>query len=202
MKRRLLPWLMLLPAPMLAATDVVIYRCTDVQGGLTVQNMPCPKGMQQTHKVMQPPEASPHPSPAAPATPVVPLIALPTQTPVAPLTKPPTPALPLQPLPPLFQCEQREGERYFSDVEEPPSRCVALRVTGLDGNPATGAGDACEVVRDLCSQIPEDQACGAWQQRAREAETRSRFARPENAARNQREFERLQRLIDASSCGR
>jgi hypothetical protein len=47
-----LAWLMLLAAPAAHADEVVIYRCTDAAGALTVQNMPCPKGSRQQVKRM------------------------------------------------------------------------------------------------------------------------------------------------------
>ena len=42
------------------AKDVVIYRCTDAFGALTVQNdVPCPKGTKQQKQVIQPPPPMP-----------------------------------------------------------------------------------------------------------------------------------------------
>lgn len=205
MKRGVLVWSMLLSIPSVAAAEVVIYRCTDAQGALTVQNMPCPKGMQQTRKVMQAPQAAQR-SLQMPA-PVAPLLAVPgdaAATAAAParsrLAETAASAMPAQPLPPLFQCQRREGDSYFSEDPEPPSRCLPLRVTGLDGNPMTGAGEACEVVRDRCTAIAAEQSCSTWKQRVEEAESQWRFARAENAMQSQQEFERLRRLFDASSC--
>ena len=40
-------------APASRAGDVVIYRCTDASGALTLQNAPCPKGMKQEQRTMQ-----------------------------------------------------------------------------------------------------------------------------------------------------
>src|SRR5690606_16465922 len=60
MRRWLLTLLLLAPGP-----EIVFYRCTDASGALTVQNLPCPKGTQQTRKVMQAP-ATPPPPPTAP----------------------------------------------------------------------------------------------------------------------------------------
>lgn len=206
MKRGVLVWSMLLSVPTGAAAEVVIYRCTDTQGALTVQNMPCPKGMQQTRKIMQSPQTAQRPL-QMPAAPVVPLLAVPgdaAATATAParstLAETAAPAMPAQPLPPLFHCQRREGDRYFSEDAEPPGRCLPLRVTGLDGNPATGAGEACEVVRDRCTAVAAEQSCSTWKQRVEEARSQWRFAPAENATQRQQEFERLRRLFDASGC--
>jgi hypothetical protein len=52
-----------------AAGDVVFYRCTDASGALTVQNMPCPKGTQQSTRVMQA-VGTPPPMPVPAAAPM------------------------------------------------------------------------------------------------------------------------------------
>ncbi len=181
----------------LAAAEVVFYRCTDVQGALTIQNMPCPKGMQQKRKVMQAIE----PPPPRPAAPLVPPVVAPAPEPAeATATRPPPAATPPRPLPPLLQCQTTAGESYFSEGEQAPSRCVAMRVTGLDGNPLTGAGEACEVVSDRCVRVTDDQACVVWQQRVQDAESQWRFAMPGHADSRQREHQRLRDLLAASHC--
>ncbi len=113
---------------------------------------------------------------------------------------PPADAPALPPPPPLFQCASREGDRYLSEQAEPEPRCVPLRTVGLDGNPATGAGTACEVIRDQCTPVPAEGACEAWRRHAREAEARWRFAHPDNVEWRRAEYER-RRAIVAQSCG-
>ena len=88
------------------------------------------------------------------------------------------------PPPPIFRCTVYDGDSYLSEDEEVPPRCLPLRTVGLDGNPATGAGQACE----------------AWRRHAREAESRWRFAHPDNAERRQAEYERMARIV-SESCG-
>lgn len=195
----LLTLLLLAPGPLLAA-EIVFYRCTDASGALTVQNLPCPKGTQQTRKVMQAP-ATPPPPPTAPPAALPHL--LPAPMPAAATDTPPIPVLPAKepvPLPPLFQCRTREGESYLGETGEPPSRCIAMRVTGLDGNPGTGAGEACEVVRDTCSEVPPALLCASWRQRVQDAESQWRFASPARAETLRLEFQRLQSQLDASDC--
>lgn len=110
----------------------------------------------------------------------------------------PDPDLP--PPPPIFRCTTYDSDSYLSEEAEVPPRCLALRTVGLDGNPATGAGRACEVVRDQCSRVADGAACEAWRRYAREAESRWRFAHPDNVERRRAEYERLANLV-AESCG-
>lgn len=59
------------------AEEVVFYRCTDAQGGLLLQNQPCPKGMRQEKKRMQGVGRAPTYAPAAAS------VAVPAATPAA-----------------------------------------------------------------------------------------------------------------------
>lgn len=197
--------LLLLASAAAQAGEVVFYRCTDASGALTVQNMPCPKGtQQQSKKVMQAVESPPPPLPlASPAPAALPrLIAAPAPTAAAhePAKTAADVAAPPVPLPELFQCRTREGQTYFSETSEPPSRCVTMQVTGLDGNPNTGAGDACEVVRDTCTAVDPAQLCASWQQWVNEAESEWRFAAASQAETLQKKHQRLQSLLAGSDC--
>ncbi|MGH8055485.1 MAG: DUF4124 domain-containing protein [Stenotrophomonas sp.] len=206
--KSLLTLALLLSCGALQAGEVVFYRCTDANGALTVQNMPCPKGVQQTTKVMQavatpaPVFVAPSPAPAPAAT-VLPLLSALPHAPLAEAAKPPAPAPAVirKPLPPLFQCRTRQGENYLSETGDPPGRCLALRVTGLDGNPETGAGEACEIVRDTCTAVEAAHHCATWKQRVRDAEAAPRSATSTGAAQSlQNEHQRLQKLWDNSDC--
>jgi hypothetical protein len=179
-----------------ARAGVVIYRCTDAFGRLTVQNdVPCPKGSHQRKQVIDTPP--PMPAYRAPAEaphapqPVVPMSPAPAVAPDAATT--------LLPPPPLFRCHTPEHDSYLSEDGVPSPRCIAQDVVGLDGSPGAGA-TACEVQRDTCERIPDGEACAAWQQRAREAEATLRFGRVEASDKNRAEFERIQRVLRESTC--
>lgn len=196
--------ILLLASASARAGEVVFYRCTDAAGALTVQNMPCPKGtQQQSKKVMQAVETrSPPPPLASPAPATLPhLVAAPV--PAAAPEPPKATAVataPPVPLPELFQCRTREGQNYFSETSEPPSRCVAMQVTGLDGNPNTGAGDACEVMRDTCTAVDPALRCATWQQWVNDAESEWRFAAASQAETLREKHLRLQSLLAGSDC--
>lgn len=197
--------LLLLASASAQAGEVVFYRCTDAAGALTVQNMPCPKGtQQQSKKVMQAVETRPPPPPIAnpPPAALPQLIAAPAPAAAAaaPAKAAAVVTAPPVPLPELFQCRTREGQNYFSETNEPPSRCVAMQVTGLDGNPNTGAGDACEVIRDTCTAVDPAQRCATWQQWVNDAESEWRFAAASQAETLREKHLRLESLLVGSDC--
>lgn len=212
-----LPLLLLFASPT-GADEVVFYRCTDASGALTMQNMPCPKGHRQEKKVMQSVSTVPmgDTAPAKPAPSGTPPSAAPAAAPpTAPPTVPPAPkpteaaadgsadAAAENRLPPpvLFQCTTYDKDTYITESEEPQSRCVPLRTVGLDGNPQTGAGEACEMMRDQCARVADGALCEAWKKRMGETEVAWRFARPGNEAKNKAEFERTQKIWRESACG-
>lgn len=191
-----------------AQAEVVIYRCTDASGALTLQNAPCPKGMKQEQRAMPGVNTVPMAPATAPATAPQAPASTPTTTPATAATAtaepPPAAAVPeARRLPPpvLFQCTTYDRGSYVTEDNEPASRCVALRTTGLDGNPQTGAGQACEVVRDTCARIPDGALCDAWKKRRDETEVAFRFARAENVEKNRGEYERVARIVAESACG-
>lgn len=215
MMRTLLIGVMLL-APSLQAEEVVFYRCTDAAGALTLQNMPCPKGDKQEKKTMQsvstvpmgvPSTPAPVGAPAAPPTaPTTEARPTPSPAPTAasgPAADSPAQAPDSKRLPPpvLFQCTTHDKDTYITESAEPQSRCVALRTVGLDGNPRTGAGEACEIMRDTCARVPDGALCDAWKKRLGETEVSWRFAREKNVEKNKEEFERVQRIVGESECG-
>ncbi len=192
-------------APAASAEDVVIYRCTDPTGALTIQNMPCPKGMQQQKKVMQAVQGVPAYVPAAamPAPTPVPTAAAvpPAETKPAPAQVDTAPEGPRLPPPPIYQCSTRDNDSYLTESDQPQSRCVPLRVTGLDGDPRKGAGQACEVMRDTCARVPDGKACDAWAQFDREAESHWRFAEPDHVEMRKQQYDRIHRIVTESTCG-
>ena len=182
---------------MLGTTDahagVVIYRCTDAFGRLTVQNdVPCPKGTHQRKQVVDTPPPMPAYRPPAPAV-VKPVAPAPVVDAV-----PAAPAV-LLPPPPLFRCHTPDNDSYLSEDGTPSPRCIAQQVVDAEGNP-NAAATACEVQHDTCERIPDGEACAAWQQRAREAEATWRFGRPDANAKNQADYERVQRVLRESTC--
>ncbi|MFE0501212.1 DUF4124 domain-containing protein [Lysobacter soli] len=183
-----------------AHAQLVIYRCTDASGAVTLQNgTPCPKGSKQQKKVMETP--APTLAPPSIAPPAVPPPPPPQPAPVvAPAPEPPPQAVatPKQPPPALFECRTWDNTPYFGENPKPPPRCAPMQVTGLDGSNAMAGGAACQMMDDQCQPVAETALCDAWRQRVRELDARATFGggdavRPEEA-------DRIRRVLADSTC--
>ena len=181
--------------PPASAQQVVVYRCTDAAGNVTVQNdEPCPKGAREERKVIEPPPPLPvFEPPAAPETPS--LYAPPVRIVQRPGAKAPEP----QPPPGLFQCSTWDQLHYFTEKAEPQKHCAPLQVVGIDGVSRPEAS-ACEMVADVCSAVPPERLCEAWQRHIDEAEFRWRFPGADADGSRRVEYERLKAIHAASSC--
>ncbi len=190
-------------------SQVVIYRCTDAGGALTVQNdTPCPKGSRQERNVIDPPPPMPTyvPPPRVAPTPAPrppPVAAEPTPAVPRPQTPPPAvlAAAERLPPPPIFQCHTWDKDSYLSEDLAPKPRCVRLETTGLGGNAGSGAGEACEIKYDQCQRVPDGQACDGWRQRQREIESTWRHANGPDKPALQAEFARVARILSDTTCG-
>lgn len=189
-------------APALAQNDMVIYRCVDAKGAVTLQNdVPCPKESQQTVRKLD----------ALQPLPILPATAAPTlQTPAAPAARPavavpdatpaaPAPVLVRQPPPPVFQCRSWDERDYLSDIGEPPPTCTPVRSVGIDGSTILAAGQTCEMRQDTCTPVADDALCATWKKRMDEAEFRWKFSGSGNDERKA-EFERIARVYRGSTC--
>lgn len=190
------------------AAGVVIYRCTDAFGALTVQNdVPCPKGSRQKKQIIQAPPPMPayrppaRVAPAAATSPVAPAPPADTAATAAPSTPAIADADRLPP-PALFQCNTYDNDSYLSENPTPPPRCVRLQTTDLAGTADDNVGVACQMMTDQCQRIADGGACAAWKRRLRELEAGWKFARADVADAAKAEYERVQRIVRDSTCGR
>lgn len=185
-------------APLHAQTQIVIYRCTDASGALTIQNdQPCPAGSTQETQTVDPPPPMPTYRPREVRMPAL-VAAQKAKTEPAP----PEPAPEAEPTPPpaLFQCTTWDKNTYLSSDDTPQERCAPLQTVGLDGNPQHGAGSACQTMSDQCQAVPEDALCKTWQRRIDEAEFRWKFARAGNDDPRKLEYDRLAAILASSTC--
>ena len=195
--------------PAHAATPVVIYRCTDASGALTVQNdEPCPAGSRQERTVVEPPPPMPVYVPQAAAPSPAPIAAAAAPEPQAGAPQRPHAPTPARiadadrlPPPPIFRCHTPGNDRYVSEDSEPKPRCVPLQTVGINGDPNLGAGAACEWQYDRCERIPDGEACDGWRQRGREIESTWRYARGDARAPLQDEFARVSTILSDTTCG-
>lgn len=189
-----------------AHAQVVIYRCTDASGAVSLQNgTPCPKGTRQVKRVMETPApASTMPSPIAPS-PVPPAPAAAPESPVpagvvAAEAVAPVADSPRTPPPELFECRTWDRTRYLSEQAQPPPRCAPMQVTGLDGQGGSAGGVACQMVEDQCQRIPDARLCEAWQQRLRDAEGAAVFGGSSSPEPGPVDPARIRGIVDASTC--
>jgi hypothetical protein len=203
-------------APVASAQGtVVIYRCTDANGALTIQNgTPCPKGSKQERRVMEaapasstpafiPPPPAPAPAPVQPApSRVSPPAAVPSPPPIAP--EPETTIADSDRLPPpwLYECRTYNDDTYVSEVGAPAPRCVTLNPTGLNGVIQSSNVSACEMKTDQCQRVPDGALCDGWRRRLREVQSALQFGASENRAEAETELQRVMRVVRDSTCGR
>ena len=165
-------------APATAQQQVVIYRCTDAAGNVTLQNeTACPAGTREQRQVIDAPPALPAYVSRAERMPEV--VAVETERDQRALERalpPPVPAEERKPPPPLYQCRTWDGMDYLTEATEPQRRCAPLQVVGIGAAPLPGAASACEQVTDTCEAVPEDGLCRGWKRRVEEAEFRWKFA--------------------------
>jgi hypothetical protein len=107
-----------------AAAEIVIYRCTDAQGRLTLRDTPCRKGERQHARTMQRPTDPP--ARAVAPTPPDAVPAAPERTRVVVVTPPR----------PLYECITSDGERYTSETDAGRPRWVPLWTLGYPAWPA------------------------------------------------------------------
>ena len=201
-----LPMLSLLAIPAFAQRHVVIYRCTDASGALTIQNdESCPKGSKQQKKTVDVPPPMPTYESRAERMPKI--VAAEKkqeeqriQDDIQEALPPPVPEEDRKPPPPLFECTTWDKQTYLTDDETPPQRCVPIQVVGLDGV-VNGAAQACRYSTDTCAPVPDDTLCRGWQRRVDEAKFRAHFAGESKDEERQLDYEKLAATVRNSTCG-
>ena len=134
--------------PAAAQDAVVIYRCTDASGAVTVQNdVACPKGSRQEKRVIE----TATPAPVVPVAPTAPVPLVAAEAPAGPevpaviesppnpdaIDVPPVPVDQRTPPPPLFACKTWNREEYFSDAATPAQRRPSIPAQSSPQAPGT-----------------------------------------------------------------
>lgn len=189
--------------PASAQRQVVIYRCTDAHGALTIQNdTPCAKGSKQRKSVIDVPPPMPvYESRAERMPTIVAAEEKKQQQQIQEALPPPVPEEEREPPPALFQCTTWDQNTYLTEDETPPQRCAPLNLVGLNGRPVVGAAQACQNVADQCIAVPDDELCKAWQRRADEAKFRWKFAETSDDHARELEYEQHLATLRNSTCG-
>lgn len=194
--------LLALPA---AAQEVMFYKCTDASGHVTMQNdKPCGAGMKQ--EIRRVGEVKTVPVPAMRPKPVEPPSAPPQYGEFVQVGGPkparkPAPEAASLPLPPaLYQCSTWQGDTYYGETAEPPSRCMPLPLRGINGDASAENASACEIKRDQCAGIPEEQLCAAWYRRLDDAEFKLRYTDEAQRRERQQARDNIVEAIKRSRC--
>jgi hypothetical protein len=188
------------------AHATTIYRCTDANGNVTMQNdTPCAPGMKQEVRTIGALPTAPAPA-ARPAE--APVSSGPPPGAQFELVRGPVddtlpaasvPEAERKPPPPLFECRTWDEDRYVTESGTPETRCAVLNTVGLDGTSAMGAGQACEMKTDACVALEGPALCQAWQRRIDEAKFRMTFASDADKPARTAEYERqLAAYIDTT----
>jgi len=165
-------------APARAADQVVVYRCIDKSGHVTIQNdVACPAGTRQEQQVIDTPPALPAYVPREVRMPDV-VAGEQARIEQQIVEQVPAPVPESERVPPsaLYQCRTWDGQDYLTEQEAPAERCAPLQVVGLDGSSRPSNARACQQVTDQCVAVPQEQLCRSWQRRVDEAEFRWKFA--------------------------
>lgn len=209
--------LALAPAPGRAAAapaQVVIYRCTDNAGRVTLRDTPCRAGSEQQVRSMLRPKD-------APVARVPALAAMPAS---AGQAAPPPRIVVVRAPQPLYECITPEGSRYTSATPDGHPRWVPLWTLGLPvqagghdlaitgGSVSLGAdgiavrrplpaaawpATAGTWVRDRCHALPQAEVCARLRDDRHEIDRRYFNAQPSERARLRTEKRGLQARLDA-----
>jgi hypothetical protein len=197
-----------------ARQRIVIYRCTDAAGRVTIQNdVACPKGTAQQRQAVDAPTPMPAYVPREERMPEV--VAAERAAEAAAIAAAVRPAAtedakaPGQgaggvsaksgPPPALYACRAWDQSESLTEDATPVERCAPLRVVGVDGV-ARADATACEKIADQCAPVPAESLCEAWRRRVDEAEFRWKFAGAKQDDARRREYELLGATLAASDC--
>lgn len=192
-----------------ASRQIVIYRCTDAAGRVTIQNdVACAKGAKQQRQVVDAPREERAPAAVATeptndavdAMPGVPATAEPAAA-TATKPAPDAHATPLAPPPPLYACRTWDQRDFLTEDAKPAERCAPIPVVAIGGSRRSDA-TACEQVEDQCEAVPADALCAAWQRHVSEAEFRWKFADVRENDERRRDYERMKSALAQSTCAR
>ena len=172
------------PASGEPASEIRVYRCTDVAGNSRLQDAACRSGETQEIRTMQRPVDAP----------VSPVAAKPPAS-VTPATNSVLPTA-IVPAPALYRCTDFDGKSRDSEHIDVNRRCMPLWVLGYQGN-----SQACRWVEDSCVRYEGDALCERWRLRAKDAELEARLTFGNRSAYAQSEAKRIAQVV-STYCSR
>ena len=168
-----------------SSSTVTVYRCSDVKGKVSLQDVPCTgNNSQEVMQMARPKDATP----SNPITNSKPLL--------TPQTVPRYPVqmnTPRRPAPDLYQCTDFDGKVRDSETYDPRPRCVPLWVQGY-----TSPTNACSWVEDSCYRYEGKQLCDRWIAKQKQALLNADRPSAENTDFKKAEAARLTQIVKDS----
>ncbi|MCX7043792.1 MAG: DUF4124 domain-containing protein [Gammaproteobacteria bacterium] len=176
--------------PAAPVETVVVHRCTDAKGRITLQDEPCPKGSQSESREMTRPKDPPKSRPVPVLAP--PIDALPDEP--APFAR-----RELIPPPPMYRCTSYDGIERFSESYDPNPRCEPMVIYYPYPNNLTPAQAlSCRWVEDSCVRLSDSAACARWKVMRKDAVSAVARSFSDTAAYRKSELERLTQITEES----
>lgn len=185
----------LLWAGLASATDttkkdnVIIFRCVDAKGKVSLQDSPCAKSSTQETREMQRPKDAPALKKMPDAKPVQ---AIPAQPPVQNLIASLSP-------PDLYQCTNYEGKTRDSESYDPNPRCEPVWAQRWSGTAPIEIISSCTWVKDSCVRYQASVLCDRWKAKQKQAQSDLRYAFSDTLAYRKSELTRITQIV-RNSC--
>ena len=174
-----------------AEGTVIVYRCVDGKGRVTLQDDACPAGSKGIGRQMLRPRDAPPKLPGniderpAPSEP-------PASEPYYP------PEFTLIPPPPMYRCTSYDGSVRYSESYDPNPRCEPLGLYYQPGRLTPSQARICNWVEDSCIHLTDGEACKVWKERQKEAKSNAMHAFSDTAAYRKSELARTNQIIEES----
>lgn len=176
--------------PAASVETVVVHRCTDAKGRVTLQDEPCPKDSRSESREMTRPKDPPKSRP-------IPVLAPPIES--LPDEPAPMARRELIPPPPMYRCTSYDGIKRFSESYDPNPRCEPLVLYFPYPNNLTPAQAlSCRWVEDSCVRMSDSAACARWKAMRKDAVSALRRSFSDTAAYRRSELERLTQITEQS----
>jgi hypothetical protein len=172
------------------ARTLVVHRCTNARGQVTLTDDACPAGSrEETREMARPKDPAPSASRAPPIAVAVAPIELPEPPPQREFVAPPA----------MYQCISYDGIERWSESYDPNPRCEPLVIYYPYPNNLTPAQAlSCRWVEDSCVRLSDASACERWRQKRKDAASESLRSFSDTAQYWKSELARTSQIVDES----
>lgn len=168
---------------------ITLYRCIDIKGQVSLQDVPCPKDVQQSTLQRSRPQDPPAPQ-----------VATQVQVERKPLPTIIEPAREVIPPPPaLYRCTSYDGIERYSEQYDPNPRCEPLVLYFPEPHYLTPQqASACRWVEDSCVRLSDQAVCALWKKKKEAAASAVLHAFSDTAAYRKSELQRTTQIVEES----